>query len=600
MKTRWWILLFLVLAIAGFTLTRPSPTDSQLPMLASGEWRAMDNGQAQTPPMGWSSWNAFHLDIDQERLYRIADTLVSSGLRDAGYLYLNIDDGWWLKRRTADGRLLVNTGIFPGARLRSGENSFRPITDRLHGMGLKAGIYSDAGRNSCGAFWDRGHPNLPEGGVAEREVGTWDFTRQDLALFFDDWGFDYLKLDACGLTHFRPLHLLVRGLHGQFRAFPRLADDQVHDRYAQVGRLLAKPGRDVTYSVCIWGEANVNHWGSEVGNLWRTSSDITPDWQRMMANYESAVERELYAGPGRWNDPDMLAVGLGDFSTDHIEQARSHFSLWAMLSAPLILGNDLASMPDEILELVSNPDVIGLNQDPSGHQASRVFRSSQYDILVKTLTAPAGLNRKAMLVLNRQAEEVTVKVPLAYSQFTSAKRVKDVWTGITLASGQQHFELAVPAHGVRLLEIQGEHRLHEQRYLTEFPGQVHVVQSHSKTARILGAAEIGNMGIDGLEQALAIHPNSMLQWQVPAHARRLSGQFSAEQLDGDNRMVLGFYGDGRFLSRHSLSPKDTRPVVFSQDITSIGLLEITLESASGHEKTRGLLLNPIITYSHEP
>ena len=167
------------------------------PLTPTGKWSANTDGAAAVPPMGWSSWNAFNSDVDEEKVLASAQALIDTKLRDIGYRYVNIDDGWWLKRRQPDGRLLIRTSHFPSAAT-GADTSFRPFTDRLHAMGLKVGIYSDIGRNSCGQIYTPDFKNQPEGSVAEREVGLYGHVDQDIRLFFAEWNFDFLKVDGCG------------------------------------------------------------------------------------------------------------------------------------------------------------------------------------------------------------------------------------------------------------------------------------------------------------------------------------------------------------------------------------------------------------------
>ena len=172
---------------------------AQQPLAATGRWQHQPIGNAPTPPMGWSSWNAFRVDITEQKVLDSAQVIVDSGLAQAGYRSINVDDGWWLKRRTSDGRLQVRTGLFPSAATGK-DSSLRPFTDRIHAMGLRAGLYTDIGRNACSQAYDADSPNLPEGTPAEREVGLMGFVEQDIALFFREWNFDYLKVDGCGLS----------------------------------------------------------------------------------------------------------------------------------------------------------------------------------------------------------------------------------------------------------------------------------------------------------------------------------------------------------------------------------------------------------------
>ena len=334
--------------------------------------------------MGWNSWNAFASAVDEEKVMGSARRIVESGLADKGYRYINLDDGWAARRRLPDGHLLIRTDKFPSAASDTGTPTFKPFTDRLHAMGLKAGIYSDMGRNTCAQAWSATDEDLPKGSIAEREVGLHDFIEQDIALYFRDWGFDYIKVDGCGLRDFGPGSAKVKA--GQARALTPILDlgaisrtdvAAVQDLFRRVGAAIARnnPDGDFIYSLCIWGAANVRAWAKDVGNASRTSDDISPAWGRLLVNFDSAVHRALYAHPGSWNDPDMLFIGAGDFDADHLTEARSHFALWAMLNAPLLIGADLRKTPAALMEILGNADLIALNQDrgrPSGDGCLRL------------------------------------------------------------------------------------------------------------------------------------------------------------------------------------------------------------------------------------
>ena len=195
-------------AVAGASMANAAPD----PLAPTGHWTASTRGAAKTPPMGWNSWNAFRTDVDEAKVMGAAQALLDTGLARLGYRYVNLDDGWWLKRRISDGRLQVRTADFPSARVAGPErSSFRAYTDRLHAMGLKAGIYTDLGRNACSQAFDLNSPTLPVGTRAEREVGLYGHIDQDIRLFFKDWGFDYIKVDACGLADYAPGNPILAG-----------------------------------------------------------------------------------------------------------------------------------------------------------------------------------------------------------------------------------------------------------------------------------------------------------------------------------------------------------------------------------------------------
>ena len=282
--------------------------------------------------------------------------------------------------------------------------------------GLKAGIYADIGRNTCSQAYGNPKSNLlPQGTLNEREVGLYGHIDQDVRQYFHEWGFDYFKVDACGLRAYAEENpkLLARGYAVftpliDFNAISRTDIAAVKGLYQHVARALKRenPDGDYVLSICVWGAADVRAWGKDVGGTSRTSDDLTPKWTRMLANFDSAVTRPLYAHPHGWNDPDMLFIGEGDFDAHHVTEARSHFTLWAMLNAPLLIGQDLTKVTKEQIEIYGNSDLIALNQDAGGHQAVLAYDTDDVQILVKSLRDPAT---KAVAIFNRTSTPLKVR-----------------------------------------------------------------------------------------------------------------------------------------------------------------------------------------------
>ena len=463
----------LAVVLAGFATAANAD-----PLAAAGRWTAYERAAARTPPMGWNSWNAFTSDIDEEKVMASAQILVDAGLAAKGYRYVNIDDGWWLKRRASDGRMLIRTARFPSAATPDGGTSFRPLTDRLHAMGLKAGIYSDIGRNSCGQVFTSTLPNQPEGDVREREVGLYGHVDQDIALYFQEWGFDLIKVDGCGVRGLPPTDARVKA--GQYRALGPLVDvdslgrtdiPAVRSLYQTVGAALdrSNPDGDFVYSICLWGAADVRAWGKDVGAMSRTSEDISPTWSRMLHNLDSVSRRALYAHPGSWNDPDMLYVGKGDFDEAHLVEARSHFALWAMVNAPLIIGYDLRTAAPSLLDVLGARDIIALNQDPAGNQAVLAFDSGDLSIFVKTL---AG-GDKAVAILNRTAAPAEAVLTADHLKFLATADIEltDLWTGAASRfRADQKFQLA--PRQTLVFRARGARKLTDGVFLSEQPGAV--------------------------------------------------------------------------------------------------------------------------------
>ncbi|QAY79786.1 NPCBM/NEW2 domain-containing protein [Sphingosinicella sp. BN140058] len=447
------------------------------PLAPSGRWSANSDGHAPVPPMGWNSWNAFNSDVDEEKVLASAQALVDTGLARLGYRYVNIDDGWWLKRRESDGRLIIRTAHFPSAAT-GPDPSFRPLTDRLHAMGLKAGIYSDIGRNSCGQIYTPDFKNQPEGSLAEREVGLYGHVDQDIRLFFAEWNFDLIKVDGCGVRGLPADAPRVRS--GLYRALPPLVDMQslggsdvagVRKLYTEVGEAIRRHshGRPYVYSLCLWGAGDVRSWGKDVGNMSRTSDDIQPLWGRMLTNLDTVTHRALYAHPGSWNDADMLFVGTGDFDQQHGVEARSHFSLWAMLNSPLIIGYDLRKLRPQLLAIFGNAEVVALNQDPAGNQAVLAYDSGEVQIFVKTLADGS----KAVALFNRTgaARDAILTADHLKMLPSSDVRLRDLWSKEERSfRGETKMQLA--AHETRLFRVSGDRRLADGLYLSEQPGRI--------------------------------------------------------------------------------------------------------------------------------
>lgn len=455
------------------------PTDTTGTLTPHGVWSGYGNGTAATPPMGWSSWNAFATDITEEKILGVAQALKKTGLAAKGYRYVNMDDGWWQKRRQPDGRLQIRTGQFPSAAVGGAEQtSFKPLTDKLHAMGLKAGIYSDLGRNSCSQAYSPDAPNMPQGSVEEREIGLYGHTDQDIKLFMGDWGFDYVKVDACGIRAFAEGSDPVAS--GRFRALPPLIRGWqtrgtdvagVRRLYTEVGDALkrTRPANDFVFSICVWGAADVRSWGKDVGNLSRTSDDIGPRWTRMLVNFDSAVGRPLYAHPGSWNDPDMLYVGQGDFDEHHLTEARSHFALWAMLDAPLILGNDVRTISPAVLAIVDNADIIAVDQDPAGHQAVLAYDADDAQILVKTLAS----GKKAVALFNRGLAPMDVDLTAQHLKFAEDADIvlTDLWSKQQVRFRKETKFTLAPRQTL-IFVAEGTRALKNGQYLSEIPGRV--------------------------------------------------------------------------------------------------------------------------------
>lgn len=376
------------------------------------EAKVSPNGLALTPPMGWNSWNKFQCNVSADLIQGMADAVVKSGLKDAGYQYVVIDDCWQVSR-DKDGNIVADPVRFPAG--------IKGVADYIHSLGLKFGIYSDAGSKTCaGRPASLGH--------------EYQDARQYAA-----WGVDYLKYDWCNTT-----------------------TQDARASYAVMGQALQDSGRPIVFSICEWGTAKPWLWGKDVGgNLWRTTGDITDHWSGKIKwpgggccglgvldilDLQDGIES--FAGPGHWNDPDMLEVGNGGMSTT---EYRSHFSLWAMLAAPLMAGNDLRNMKTDIQEILTNKEVIAIDQDPLGREGHRVHKHGDFEVWARPLE---GGNR-AVILLNRgeSDHEITVNwTDLNYPDHLSAA-VRDLWLHKDAGKFTGKYSATVPRHGVVMVTV---------------------------------------------------------------------------------------------------------------------------------------------------
>jgi alpha-galactosidase len=367
---------------------------------------------AQTPPMGWNSWNFFAGKVTDKDIRDSADQIVSTGMRDAGYIYVNIDDTWE-GERDANGVLHTNSK-FP---------DMKALADYVHSKGLKLGIYSSPGPKTCANF---------EGSLGHEE--------QD-AKMYADWGIDYLKYDLCS---FIPA-VMQKQAPNDKAAQMRL----MVAAYDKMGKALKATGRPIVYSLCQYGWDNVWEWAPALGgNLWRTTGDIEARWQSIYDILSQQKGLASYAGPGHWNDPDMLEVGNGKLS---LAENRTHFSMWAMLAAPLLAGNDLPHMKPEIHDILTNREVIAINQDPLGHQARHIYSKGEIEVWARDLKGGA----KAIAIVNVGSDVYSTHpfhLDLGQLGLHGTQHAKDLWTGKEMdLTNNMPIELA--SHDILLLTV---------------------------------------------------------------------------------------------------------------------------------------------------
>ena len=370
---------------------------------------AQNSMLAATPPMGWNSWNLFAGKVEDKDVRATADAMVSSGMKDAGYLYVNIDDTWQ-GERDAQGNIQANSK-FP---------DMKALGDYVHSKGLKIGIYSSPGPKTCAKY-----------------EGSYGHEAQD-AKTYAAWGIDYLKYDLCSYR---------QNMIAEAPNDPQKANQMMKDAYKKMQQALLATGRPIVYSFCQYGWDAVWEWGPSLGaNLWRTTGDINATYDRMALIGFSQAGLSKYAGPGHWNDPDMLEVGNGKLKPD---ENRTHMSLWVLLAAPLLAGNDLSKMTPETLAILTNREVIAIDQDPLGQQGDRVSEVGPLEIWAKPLKG----GDKAVGLFNRNDSTLPITVKLSDVGFAGGAKARDIWQAKDLGKIQGSYTATVPGHGVVLLRL---------------------------------------------------------------------------------------------------------------------------------------------------
>ncbi len=379
----------------------------------------------EPPIMGWSSWNTYRIHINDALIKSQAEAMVEKGLKDAGYLFVNIDDGFfgW---RDEDGLLHTHPTRFP--------NGLKGISDHIHALGLKAGIYSDAGGNTCGSIWDK-----DKNGIG---VGLYGYERQDADLFFNKWNFDFIKIDYCGAC--------------------QELDLEEEKRYREIRKAIDEvAGNHVSINVCRW--AYPGTWVREVGRSWRISYDINPTWKSVKYIIDKNLYLSAFASGGHYNDMDMLEIGRGLKQ----EEEEVHFGMWCMMNSPLLIGCDLTKIPDASLELLKNKELIALNQDRLGQQAYVVQHVGDTYVFVRDIIEKRG-NVRAVALYNPSDVAADITVPLNVLEFEGKVKVRDLIKHQNLGTVKDKLSYQIPPHSVKILKIEGDNRVEPTLYEAEW------------------------------------------------------------------------------------------------------------------------------------
>lgn len=372
----------------------------------------------QAPLMGWASWNNYRVNINEDIIRQQADAMVKLGLDTIGYQYINIDDGFF-GGRDEDGSLLAHQERFPSGMLE--------LSDYIHCKGLKAGIYTDAGINTCASYWDKDTIGVG--------MGLYGHDQQDLYRLLVEWNYDFIKVDWCG---------------GEWLGL----DEQI--RYTQIANAIKQIKPEVKYNVCRWQFPG--KWVTTIADSWRISGDIANKFESVMKIIDINSELWQYCSPGHYNDMDMLQVGRGMT----YEEDKAHFSMWCMMSSPLILGNDLTKISQETLQIISNKDLIAINQNPFAYQARKVADNGETEVFARPLYSTMS-GKVAVALLNRSDKEQIISLDLSQVgiNHTDAYQITDLWSKDTSGGlNTMKHDYIVPKHSVIVLLIEGKSTLY--------------------------------------------------------------------------------------------------------------------------------------------
>ncbi|MEW2305445.1 ricin-type beta-trefoil lectin domain protein [Streptomyces sp. NPDC006655] len=484
---------------------------------APGPARAATAAQVSVPtaPMGWASWNSFAAKIDYNVIKAQVDAFVAAGLPAAGYRYIDIDEGWWQGTRDGDGDITVDMSEWPGG--------MSAIADYIHSKGLKAGIYTDAGRDGCGYYYPTGRP-------AAAGTGSEGHYAQDM-LQFSEWGFDFVKVDWCGGD--------AEGLD---------AATTYRSISSAVTTAAATTGRPLTLSLCNWGYQNTWNWATGLAPMWRTSTDIyyyggTASQAAVLSNFDQTLHPAAQH-TGYYNDPDMLTVGMTGLSA---AQNRTHMALWAISGAPLLAGNDLTTMTAETAAVLKNPDVIAVDQDPRGLQGAKVAEDTTgLQVYGKVLT---GTGNRAVVLLNRTSAAANITVRWSDLGLTgAAATVRDLWARSNLGSYSTGYTASVPAGGSVLLRISGGTEVPATAYSASSAGRYTGVSAASTGLDVVDVAytNTGSTAVTGTLQVngqtattVSFPPTGSAQGTVSVQVDLRKGSGNSLSFSGSPLPTLG-------------------------------------------------------------
>ena len=492
---------------------------------------------APTPPMGWNSWNIFYVNIDETKIKQIIDAMVSTGMRDAGYKYVNLDDNWMANpARNAAGDLIADP-----VRFKSGIKS---LSDYAHSKGMKLGIYGDRGSMTC--------MNIPKSGSygnEERDAKT-----------FASWGVDYLKYDNCNTV------------------------GEIRSDYEKMAAALAKSGREIMFSVCAW---HTQEWMPQTGQLWRSTDDITADWfpsaniygRSVLASLDGNAGNFIFSRIGSWSDPDMLEVGNGKLTEN---ENKAHFGLWAIMAAPLVAGNDIRNISKTTLAILTHPEVIAIDQDSAGIQGRRIRKNGDFETWAKPLGSSRGsdYDTYAVGLFNRSA--ATADMTVRWSDLgldPSSVSVRDVWERKDLGVVRDAYTVSVPTHGLALVKIKGRRDPSATTWLSDLH-----IHSTTNAWKFLGvdrsvagnALKIGNKSY---AKGLGAHAASRTVVALRGKYAKFQSDIGIDAETSSGSAVFQVFGDGKKLYESPVLKGGSAPVAIDVAVEGVDSLALVVTDA---------------------
>lgn len=491
---------------------------------------------APTPPMGWNSWNIFYGNIDETKIKQIIDAMVSTGMRDAGYKYVNLDDNWMANpARNAAGDLIADP-----VRFKSGIKS---LSDYAHSKGMKLGIYGDRGSMTC--------MNIPKSGSygnEERDAKT-----------FASWGVDYLKYDNCNTV------------------------GEIRSDYEKMAAALAKSGREIMFSVCAW---HTQEWMPQTGQLWRSTDDITADWfpsaniygRSVLASLDGNAGNFIFSRIGSWSDPDMLEVGNGKLTEN---ENKAHFGLWAIMAAPLVAGNDIRNISKTTLAILTHPEVIAIDQDSAGIQGRRIRKNGDFEIWAKPLGSSRGSDYETYAVglFNRSAATADMTVRWSELGLGSSVFVRDVWERKDLGVFPDVYTVSVPSHGLALVKVRGWRDPKATIWLSDLH-----IHSTTNAWKLLGvdksvagnALKIGNKSY---AKGLGAHAASRTVVALRNKYAKFQSDIGIDAETTSGSAVFQVFGDGKKLYESPVLKGGSAPVAIDVAVEGVDSLALVVTDA---------------------